>query len=105
MNENEIRQEMSKYNFYHIIQLTDNISTPGNPLFVPAQKNLCMKYLKSLDLKGKRVLDIGCRDGLFSFAAESMGAAEVVGIDNDIGKPVTDFLIPFFESKVKTRVL
>ena len=96
MNENEIRQEMNKYKFYHIIQLTDNITTPGNPLFLPAQ-NLCMKYLKSLDLKGKRVLDIGCRDGLFSFAAESMGAAEVVGIDNDIGKPVTDFLIPFFE--------
>ena len=100
MNENEIRQAMSHYNFYHVIQLTDNIATPGTPAYVPAQ-NLCMKHLKSLDLKGKRVLDIGCRDGLFSFAAESMGAAEVIGIDNDLSKPATEFLIPFFKSKIK----
>jgi SAM-dependent methyltransferase len=100
MTENEILQAISRYKFYHIIQLTDKISTPGNPNFVQAQ-NLCMKYLKSLDLKGKRVLDIGCRDGLFSFAAESMGVQEVVGIDNDLSKPATEFLIPFFKSKIK----
>jgi 2-polyprenyl-3-methyl-5-hydroxy-6-metoxy-1,4-benzoquinol methylase len=100
MNENDIREALTKHNFYHIIKLTDNISTPGNPLYVSTQ-NLCMKYLKSLDLKGKRVLDIGCRDGLFSFAAESMGAAEVIGIDNDLSPAATEFLIPFFNSKVK----
>ena len=102
MNENEIRQVMSRYKFYHIIKLTDNIATPGNTAYVPAQ-NLCMKYLISLDVKGKRVLDIGCRDGLFSFAAESMGAAEVIGIDNDLSKPATEFLIPFFNSNVKMQ--
>jgi 2-polyprenyl-3-methyl-5-hydroxy-6-metoxy-1,4-benzoquinol methylase len=79
MNDTELQQVLARYAFYHIIKLTDTISTPGNPAHVPAQ-NLCLKYLKSLDLKGKHVLDIGCRDGLFSFAAESMGAAEVVGI-------------------------
>jgi len=100
MNETELQQVLARYNFYHIIKLTDTISTPGFPAFVPAQ-NLCMKYLKSLDVKGKRVLDIGCRDGLFSFAAESMGAAEVVGIDNDLSKAATEFLIPFFNSKVR----
>jgi len=100
MNDSELQQMLARYAFYHIIKLTDTISTPGNPQFVPAQ-NLCMKYLKSLDLKGKRVLDIGCRDGLFSFAAESMGAAEVVGIDNDLSKPATEFLIPFFNSRVR----
>lgn len=100
MNENEIRQAMGRYKFYHIIQLTDNIATPGNISYVPAQ-NLCIKHLKSLDLKGKRVLDIGCRDGLFSFVAESMGAGEVIGIDNDLSKPATEFLIPFFKSKIK----
>ncbi len=100
MDETELRQALARYAFYHIIQLTDTISTPGNPQYVPAQK-LCMKYLKSVDVKGKRVLDIGCRDGLFSFAAESMGAAEVVGIDNDLSKAATEFLIPFFNSKVR----
>src|SRR3982074_1087758 len=100
MNESEIRQAISRYEFYHIIQLTENIATPGYAPYVPAQ-NLCMKYLKSLDLNGKRVLDIGCRDGLFSFAAESIGAAEIVGIDNDISKSATEFLIPFFKSKIQ----
>lgn len=100
MDENEIRQAMSHYKFYHVIQLTDNITTPGNTSYVPGQ-NLCMNYLKSMDIKGKRVLDIGCRDGLFSFAAESMGAAEVIGIDNDVPKCATEFLIPFFNSKIK----
>jgi 2-polyprenyl-3-methyl-5-hydroxy-6-metoxy-1,4-benzoquinol methylase len=100
MNENEIRQAMSRYKFYHIIQLTDNIATPGNTNYVPAQ-NLCIKHLKSLDLKGMRVLDIGCRDGLFSFVAESMGAEEVIGIYNDLSKPATEFLIPYFESKIR----
>lgn len=100
MNETELKQVLTRYPFYHIIKLTDTISTPGNPQFVPAQ-NLCVKYLKSLDLKGKRVLDIGCRDGLFSFAAESMEAAEVVGIDNDLSRAATEFLIPFFNSRVR----
>lgn len=100
MNDTELQQVLARYAFYHIIKLTDTIATPGNPVYVPAQ-NLCMKYLKSLDVKGKRVLDIGCRDGLFSFAAESMGAAEVVGIDNDVSKAATEFLIPFFNSKVR----
>lgn len=100
MNETELQQVLARYEFYHIIKLTDTISTPGYPAYVPAQ-NLCMKRLKSLDLKGKRVLDIGCRDGLFSFAAESMGAAEVIGIDNDLSKAATEFLIPFFNSKVQ----
>jgi Ribosomal protein L11 methylase len=104
MNEQEIREAISRYKWYHIIRLTETISTPGSRPYVPAQ-NLCMKYLKSLDLTGARVLDIGCRDGLFSFAAESMGAAEVIGIDNDLSKPATEFLIPFFKSKVKMEQL
>ena len=96
----EIREMTSKYKFYHIIPLTETLSTPGNPAYRATQE-LFMKHLKRLDLKGKRVLDVGCRDGLFSFAAESMGAAEVVGIDNDVSKPATEFLIPFFKSKVQ----
>lgn len=34
------------------------------------------------DLTGKRVLDIGCAEGFFSFEAEKRGAREVVGIDS-----------------------
>jgi tRNA (mo5U34)-methyltransferase len=100
MNETELRQALGRYSFYHVIQLTDTTSTAGNPTYVPAQ-NLCMKHLKSIDVKGKRVLDIGCRDGLFSFAAESMGATEVVGIDNDLSKGATELLIPYLKSSVR----
>ena len=60
-----------------------------------------LNALKTLDLSGKRVLDVGCRDGLFSFAAEKAGALEVVGIDNDLSKGAVEFLIPFFDSKVE----
>ena len=104
MNDSDIRQQMSKYNFYHNIPLTDTITTPGNQTYIRAQ-TLCMKYLKSLDLMGKRVLDIGCRDGLYSFTAERMGASEVIGIDNDLSVPATEFLIPFFKSKVKMECM
>jgi tRNA (mo5U34)-methyltransferase len=34
------------------------------------------------DLTNKRVLDIGCAEGFFSFEAERRGASEVVGIDS-----------------------
>ena len=96
----EIQEAISQYKFYHIIPLTKTLSTPGNPTYAASQE-FFMKHLKALDLTGKRVLDVGCRDGLFSFAAESMGAGEVVGIDNDLSKPATEFLIPFFKSKVR----
>jgi 2-polyprenyl-3-methyl-5-hydroxy-6-metoxy-1,4-benzoquinol methylase len=99
MTDAEIREAMKAYKFYHIIPLTETVSPPGNPAYVPTQQ-MFMKHLKSLDLKGKRVLDVGCRDGLFSFAAEKMGAAEVVGIDHDLSKPATEFLIPYFKSQV-----
>jgi 2-polyprenyl-3-methyl-5-hydroxy-6-metoxy-1,4-benzoquinol methylase len=102
MEEKEILEAIARYKFYHNIRLTDTITTPGWADAVPAQ-NLCLKHLESMNLKGKRVLDIGCRDGLFSFKAESMGADEVVGIDNDLSKPATEFIIPFLHSKVKMQ--
>src|SRR5207245_8869213 len=38
--------------------------------------------MAKMDLKGRRVLDIGTRDGKFAFAAEKKGAI-VTGIDRD----------------------
>ncbi|PCH59247.1 MAG: hypothetical protein COC05_07395 [Gammaproteobacteria bacterium] len=80
MNEEEIIKELKGYEFYHSIQLTENISTPGVSKPIPLQQ-VVLRVLRSIDLKGKRVLDIGCRDGLFSFEAEKLGASEVIGID------------------------
>jgi SAM-dependent methyltransferase len=100
MDENQIRDELKKYEFYHIIQLTEDISTPGFPNLVRMQ-DVPLRALRSLDLTKKRVLDIGCRDGLFSFEAEKLGAQEIIGIDNDLSLGAVNFLIPFFKSKVK----
>lgn len=64
-----------------------------------------LSAMKSLNLRDKRVLDIGCRDGVFSFAAEQMGAGEIIGIDNDLSRGLTEFLIPFKRSRVQARQL
>jgi SAM-dependent methyltransferase len=100
MDENKIRDELKKYDFYHILELTENISTPGWEQLVPSQK-VILKSLRSLDIKNKRILDVGCRDGLFSFEAEKLGAGEVIGIDNNLSLGAVNFLIPYFNSKVK----
>lgn len=79
MNETQLREELKKYNFDHIINLTKNLSTAGCEIFVPLQK-VALKALRSIDVQNKLVLDIGCRDDLFSFEAEKLGAQEVIGI-------------------------
>lgn len=100
MNESQLSDELKKYNFYHIIKLTENLSTPGCDIFVPIQE-IALKALKTINLENKRVLDIGCRDGLFSFEAEKLGAQEVIGIDNDLSLGAVNLLIPYLKSKVK----
>jgi tRNA (mo5U34)-methyltransferase len=61
----------------HRIQLPDGTWTPGTQ-DTPAQ--LAALDIPA-DLRGKRVLDIGCSDGFFAFECERRGAA-VVGLDN-----------------------
>jgi SAM-dependent methyltransferase len=106
MDENLLRERLTKYHFYHVIKLSENVQTPGwsEPHVLRLQET-AMKVLRSLPLRNKRVLDIGCRDGLFSFEAEKMGASEVIGIDNDLSRGATEFLIPFFNSKVRMHEL
>jgi SAM-dependent methyltransferase len=96
MAELDLRRHLEHYKFYHTIPLTDDLATPGthgaDPSIVSAL---------NVDLRGKRVLDVGCRDGLYSFMAERGGAAEVVGIDNDLSAAAIEFLIPYFGSAVR----
>jgi len=44
---------------------------------------LCLEWLDSIDLAGKRVIDYGCGSGVLAIAALKLGATHVVGIDND----------------------
>jgi SAM-dependent methyltransferase len=100
MNEDEIRRRLSQYYFYHVIPLTESIATPGDPRHTQSQ-SLVIEALQGIPLKGKRVLDVGCRDGLFSFLAEGQGASEIIGIDNCLSKGAVELVIPFLRSSVK----
>jgi ribosomal protein L11 methyltransferase len=44
---------------------------------------LCLEWLDSLELAGKRVIDFGCGSGILAIAALKLGAAAAVGVDND----------------------
>ena len=100
MEDREIQSRLSRYHFYHSIPLNERVITPGWD-GVTRLVNMTLGSLRRLDLKGKRVLDIGCRDGIFSFEAEKLGAREVIAIDSDLSAAAVEFLIPYFGSQVR----
>jgi tRNA (mo5U34)-methyltransferase len=65
-----IREEVEQLKWVHRIDLGNGIITPGqwprNPLISAA--------FSDIDFSGKKVLDIGCWDGLWAFEAERQGA-------------------------------
>jgi SAM-dependent methyltransferase len=95
-----IRAKLQQYLFFQVIELDEGLFTPGFQEVVPLQQYI-LKALASLPFQGKRVLDIGCRDGLFCFEEEKRGAREVIGIDNNLSTAAVEFLIPYFHSQVK----
>ena len=62
--------------WHHRIAFSPEVSSPGS--YDPSS---LLARLGLGDLRGKRVLDVGTRDGFFAFACERLGA-EVVAIDN-----------------------
>jgi ribosomal protein L11 methyltransferase len=44
---------------------------------------LCLEWLDARDLSGTTVIDYGCGSGVLAIAALKLGAARVVGVDND----------------------
>ena len=96
--------EINKYSWYHRIQVSPTVytkSTVNDRARYQKLWDFILTEIKRMDFAGKRVLDIGCRDGLFSFEAEKLGASEIIGIDNDLSLGAVEFLIPLFNSKVK----
>ncbi len=71
----------------HSIQLPYDIKTIAKEQ-VSHGKNLVKwsrieKYVSMINIKGKRVLDVGCNEGFFSLKLEELGASEVVAVDAD----------------------
>jgi SAM-dependent methyltransferase len=104
MTEAELKARLKEYHFYHTIPLGGGLSTPGWPKILRLT-DMLVRNLRTLDLAGKRVLDVGCRDGLLSFEAERLGAAEVVGIDNDLSRGAVELLIPYLRSRVRMHLM
>lgn len=80
-NEKQLTKNIrSVKHWYHQIQLTPTITTPGMQ-----DSSSVLKILDSIGLpcscQNLRVLDIGTRDGFFAFELESRKAKEVIGLD------------------------
>lgn len=65
--------------WHHRIEVAPGVTTPG----LQETPALLAQISMPEDLTGMRVLDIGARDGFFTFEAEKRGAAEVVALDNE----------------------
>jgi tRNA (mo5U34)-methyltransferase len=66
--------------WYHKIEVAPGVWTPGVHDSTEGLELIQMPE----DLTGMRVLDIGARDGFYTFEAERRGAREVVALDNEL---------------------
>jgi len=72
-------EKMKSMKWYHKIELAKGVITPGDDLdhvWAPMKDEM-----KKVDFVNKKVLDVGCWDGLWSFEAEKLGAAEIIATD------------------------
>ena len=72
--------ERAQKGWWHSFELPDGSLIEG-VCNLAGLKNRLAQFPIPADLKGKRVLDIGCWDGWFSFEMERRGA-EVMAVDN-----------------------
>jgi 2-polyprenyl-3-methyl-5-hydroxy-6-metoxy-1,4-benzoquinol methylase len=99
MTDAELSAELARYSFYHEIEVRPGVKTVPKDQFSPLW-GFIKERLLNVDFRGKRVLDVGCRDGLFSLFAERGGASFVKGIDNDLSHGAVDVVLPAMASNV-----
>ena len=78
MSMNEIKEMIDSVPvWHHRIELAPGIFTPA----IQQTQDLLASIDFPKDMSGFRVLDLGARDGFFSFECEKRGAAEVIAVD------------------------
>jgi tRNA (mo5U34)-methyltransferase len=76
-NADQLRAEVRGQEWYHTLELADDVVTPG--WF--DHRSVIGKLPLPASLAGKRCLDVGTFDGFWAFEMERRGAREVVAID------------------------
>ena len=79
MDARALAAEVSRYPWYHTLDLGGGVVTHG--MF--DHRGHEGRYLLPEDLSGQRCLDVGTMDGFWAFEMERRGAAEVVAVDLD----------------------
>ncbi|MGE0396543.1 MAG: class I SAM-dependent methyltransferase [Kofleriaceae bacterium] len=77
MTADEYRAWVQAEEWYQTIELSNGLVTRGS---VDSRARIGLLE-KHLDVRGKRVIDIGCNSGAYCFWAKRQGAREVVGVD------------------------
>jgi len=97
---NDMPEPPPHLTFYHSVEFAPGRRTAGWPVIVPIVE-MIIDAMGRLDFRGKRVLDIGCRDGALAYEAERLGATAVIGIDVDLPAENIAFLSLALHSKAR----
>jgi len=90
-SEQEIKQRVNELGreqtWHHKIELPYGMVTTNKEQVTQGKNTIkwsrVKEYIDIINLKGKRVLDVGCGEGFFSLKLATMGAMEVVAVDAD----------------------
>ena len=85
--QNKVEELDKEQKWNHCIELPYGVKTAPDEQ-VSHGKNIVKwsrikQYVDAIDIKGKRVLDIGCNEGFFSLKLKELKAGEVMGVDAD----------------------
>jgi tRNA (mo5U34)-methyltransferase len=84
----ELRERIHSCQWVHRIDLGDGTCTPG--AWSVDSQVVIRRAFDDVDFQGKKVLDVGCWDGLWSFEAERRGAGEVYATDAISQRPLAE---------------